>query len=390
MSSDVADYVPLSTPAIGGNEWTYVKECLDTSWVSTVGPFVDRFEKEFAAYLGIPHAVACQSGTAALHVALQVGGVVAGDEVLVPALTFIAPANAATYLGAVPVLVDVDPVSGLMDLELVERFLRTDCEKRDGRTYNKKSGARVACVLPVHVLGHMVDMQRLMALAAEFSLIVVEDATESLGSSYGGQAAGAIGHLGCFSFNGNKIMTTGGGGMIVSTNAAWARRAKHLTNQAKLDPVEYEHDEIGYNYRLTNVQAAMGVAQLERLDAFLEAKQTIARRYVDGFKGMNGITPISAPEGCHSNWWLFTILVEPDGYGIDSRALMHALAMRGIQSRPLWRPLHLGPHASRRLLGSGRSAERFYRLALSLPCSTHLTAAAQDRVIDAVRDAGRA
>jgi perosamine synthetase len=389
MSSDPS-FISLSTPNIAGNEWQYVKDCLDTSWVSTVGPYVDRFEQEFAAYLRAPTAVACQSGTAALHVALQVAGVQRGDEVLVSTLTFIAPANAILYLGAVPVLVDADPRYGLMDLDKVENFLRQDCSRRNGNTFNRLTGARVAAVVPVHVLGHPLDMDRLMALATEFGFIVIEDATESLGSFWHGKATGTIGHAGCFSFNGNKIMTTGGGGMIVTANQEWARRAKHLTNQAKVDPVEYQHDEAGYNYRLTNVQAAIGVAQLERMQEFVATKRAIARRYHEALQQARGISIIEAPPHARSNWWMFTIRVDAEAFGYDSRTLMRMLADRNIQSRPLWRPLHMGPpHAGRQIVGSGAMAQGFYRTALSLPCSTHLSEAEQERVIAAIRDVAR-
>jgi perosamine synthetase len=386
MSSEVP-FITLSTPNIRGNEWKYVKECLDTAWVSTVGPYVARFEAEFSAYLGARKAVACQSGTAALHVALLVAGVKAGDEVLVPTLTFIAPANAILYAGGIPVLVDVDARQGLMDLDLIEGFLRQDCERRDAELFNRRTGARVAAILPVHVLGHPLDMNRLVALAEEFSLAVIEDATESLGSRHDGRATGTIGHIGCFSFNGNKIMTTGGGGMIVTDNEAWAHRAKHLTNQAKVDPVEYKHDEVGYNYRLTNVQAAMGVAQLEQMGSFMTAKQRIADRYRTELARVPGISAIEAPACSQSNWWLFTVRVDERAFGHGSRSLMSALAERNIQSRPLWRPLHMGaPHANRLLLGDGSVAENFYRTSLSLPCSTHLTEAEQTAVVHAIQE----
>lgn len=387
MSSDPSlPPIPLCVPEIRGREWAYVKDCLDTNWVSSVGQYVDRFERALAEAVGSPHAVACQSGTAALHVALQVAGVAAGDEVLVPTLTFVAPANAVSYLGAAPVLVDVEPDYWGIDLALVEDFLRNRCVRRDGRTIDRGTGARVAAVVPVHVLGHPVDMDRLMVLAAEFGLSVIEDATESLGATYKGRCSGALGHLGCFSFNGNKILTTGGGGMIVTAREDWARRARHLTNQAKVDPIEYEHDEIGYNYRLTNIQAAMGVAQLEQLDSYVAAKRAIARRYVEGLAGVPGLLPMRQANWAQSSWWLFTVLVDEAAYGSDSRALMHRLHDLGIQSRPLWRPLHKGPpHADRQRLG-GAVAERVCRTALSLPSSVGLQPEAQERVIAALKD----
>ncbi len=384
-----APFIPLSVPEIGGNEWAYIKECLDTNWVSTAGPFVERFELEFARKLGASHAVACQSGTAALHVALLVAGIGPGDEVLVPALTFVAPANAIRYADATPVLVDVEPKHAGIDLNLVEAFLREDCARAGARLVNRTSGRRVAGVMPVHLLGHPVDMDRLMALAEEFGLIVIEDATESLGATYKERHAGTIGHLGCFSFNGNKIMTTGGGGMIVTARADWAKRAKHLTNQAKVDPIEYDHDEIGYNYRLTNIQAAMGVAQLERLDAYVEAKRAIAARYADAFADVPGLCSVPQANWARTNWWLYTVLIESAEFGIDSRALLRRLDAQRIQARPLWRPLHMGPpHRGERVLG-GDVAKRFNAEGLSLPSSVGLAPEQQARVIEAVRSAAR-
>jgi perosamine synthetase len=385
-SNGSAAFIPLCVPQISGNEWVYVKECLDTNWVSSVGPFVDRFETDFARAVGASHAVACQSGTAALHVALQVAGVGLGDEVLVPTLTFVAPANAACYLGATPVLVDAEPEHWGIDLRLVEDFLRHQCECRDGRTVNRATGCRVAAIVPVHVLGHPVDMDWLMTLAEEFGLAVIEDATESLGATYRGRQSGTIGHLGCFSFNGNKILTTGGGGMIVTERADFAHRAKHLSNQAKVDPVEYEHDEIGYNYRLTNIQAAIGVAQLERLACHLAAKRAIARRYSEAFATIDGLASMRQSGGIEGTWWLFTVLVDAVRFGTDSRELMRKLAEYRIQSRPLWRPLHKGlPHEGRQLLG-GAVAESLYATALSLPSSVGLALNDQLRVIDTIRD----
>lgn len=379
-------FIPLCVPCIHGNEWRYVKECLDTNWVSTGGPFVDRFEDAFAARLdggAAPalRAVACQSGTAALHVALQTAGVGPGDAVLTSCMTFIAPANAIRYLGAEPVLTDVDPNYWQMDVGLIARYLADDCERREAGLFDRHTGRRVAALLPVHILGHPVDMDPLLELARIYGLPVVEDATESLGASYKGRRVGALGDIAAFSFNGNKLMTTGGGGMIVTRNADWARRAKHLTNQAKVDPIEYVHDEVGYNYRLTNIQAGMGLAQLETLDDFLAAKRRIAARYAAGLAAIPGLRPMTAAPWADSAWWMYTILVDSDVYGMDSRALLRALDARRIQTRPLWRALHQGPpHAGCPVLG-GDVAARLHATALSLPCSVGLSDAEQDRVL---------
>lgn len=386
LESADAAFIPLCVPEIRGNEWLYVKECLDTTWVSSGGPFVDRFEVAFADWLGRRAAgvaaVACQSGTAALHAALMVAGVGPGDAVLVSCMTFIAPANAVRYVGAEPVLVDAEPDHWQMDVGLVARYLAEDCVVRDGATVDARTGRRVAALMPVHILGHPVDMDPLLELARAHGLAVIEDATESLGALYKGRPVGTLGDIAAFSFNGNKLMTTGSGGMIVTRNPDWARRAKHLTNQAKVDPIEYAHDEVGYNYRLTNIQAGMGLAQLENLPDFLAAKRRIAARYAEGLDRIPGLEPMRAASWADSAWWMYTIRVDADAYGMDSRALLRALDARRIQTRPLWRALHQGPpHAGCPTLG-GAVAERLHATALSLPCSVGLGEATQERVLD--------
>jgi len=270
-------FVPLCVPEIRGNEWRYVKECLDTGWVSSVGAFVERFEKDMARQAGARHAVAAVNGTAALHVALLVAGVKPDDEVLVSTLTFIAPANAVRYAGAWPVFIDAEPDYWQMDPQRVADFLEKECRLEKGELRNRSTGRRVKAIIPVHILGHPVNIKPILELARKFSLLVIEDATESLGAKYEGRPTGSLADMACFSFNGNKIITTGGGGMITTDNEAWARRAKYLTTQAKDDPVEYIHNEIGYNYRLTNMQAAMGCAQLEQLDDYVVKKRHIAK-----------------------------------------------------------------------------------------------------------------
>lgn len=377
-------YIPLSVPEIRGNEWLYVRECLDTGWVSSAGAFVDRFEASVAAAAGTRYAVATTSGTAALHVALLLAGVEQDDEVLVSALTFIAPANAIRYVGAWPVFIDAEAEFGQMDAVRAAAFLTDECTQRDGALYNRSTGRRVRAVLPVHVLGHPVDLDPLLGVARRFGLTVIEDATESLGARYRGRPVGHLGDIACFSFNGNKLLTTGGGGMIVTDDESVARRARYLTTQAKDDPLEYIHHAIGYNYRLTNIQAAMGVAQMEQLPEFLTAKRTIARRYADALASLPGLKPMREAAWAESAWWMYTIQVDPSGYGMDSRALMHSLEHRQIQTRPLWQPLNRSPaHAA-----SARPcpiAEHLNRVSLSLPCSVGLTGAMQDRVIDALR-----
>jgi perosamine synthetase len=380
--------IPLSVPELRGNEWRYVKECLDSNWVSSVGAFVDRFEAMVAERLGRRFAVATVNGTAALHVALRVAGIEPDDEVLVPTLTFIAPVNAIRYLGAWPVLIDADPATWQMDPERTTDFLARECQWAGGELRNRETGRRVRALLPVSILGHPCDFEPLLTAARRYDLRVVEDAAEGLGAGYRGRPVGTAGDLACLSFNGNKIVTTGGGGMIVTDDETSARRARYLTTQAKDDPVEYIHGEIGYNYRLTNLQAAVGCAQLEQLDAYVARKRALAAAYRSALAEVPGLTPMPEAPWAASTFWLYTVLVDPEGYGIDSRGLLAALAERGIQTRPLWQPAHRSPAHRDLRPASCPVADRLYAQALSLPCSVGLTDADQQRVIAAIR-AGR-
>ena len=379
--------VPLCEPSLRGREWEYVRECLDSGWVSSVGQYVTRFENDVAARLGARHAIATASGTAALHIALTVAGVAPGDEVLMPTLTFIAPANAVRYLGAWPTFIDVEPDYWQMDVDKLADFLSRDCQWTGGALRNKKTGRRVTAILPVHVLGHPVDMAPLMQLAGQYQLVVVEDATESLGATYQERPVGHLAHVACLSFNGNKIITCGGGGMLVTDNPTWAQRAKYLTTQAKDDGVEYIHQEVGYNYRLTNVQAALGVAQFEQLDAYVDAKRAIAARYVTGLAGVPGITGMREAPWARSVFWMYTVDVDARVSRVTSRSLLRALGGAGIQTRPLWQPLHQSPAHRGSDSVDCHTAERLYRDALSLPCSVGLSAETQQDVIAAVRTA---
>jgi perosamine synthetase len=374
---DDADFIPLCVPHLGGAEWTYVKDCLDSNWVSSVGPYVGRFERALADRLGIAHAVAAVNGTAALHIALLACGIEPEDEVIVPTLTFIAPANAVRYCGAWPIFFDVDPTTWQIDVNLVEVFLRDQCVAGGGVLRNPRTGRRIAAIVPVHVLGHPVDIEPLVTLARQYGLKVVEDATEALGSRYKDRAVGTHGDAACFSFNGNKLITTGGGGMIVTGDAKIAERAYYLTTQAKDDPVEYIHNEIGFNYRLTNVQSAIGCAQLELLERHIEKKRAIAARYR---AGLPGLVAQGQAAWAQSICWLHTVLLPT-----DRREVLRGLDAANIQTRPLWQPLHMSrahPGAQSILTGA---AERVHTAALSLPSSVGLSEADQDRVIGAVQ-----
>lgn len=376
--------IPLSVPYLHGNEQRYLEECIRTNWVSYVGPFVARFEHEFAAAVGAKHAVAVNSGTAALHVALIAADVGRGDLVLVPDITFIAPANAVRYCGADPVFIGVTKDTWQLDVDLVARYLSERCATRAGVTYHKASGRRVAAIVPVHLLGHPVDMDPLIALARRGGIRIVEDATETLGGTYRGRQVGTFGDAGCFSFNGNKIITSGGGGMVTTDDDAGAKRMKYLSTQARDDAKEYVHESVGFNYRLTSLQAAVGVAQLELLGEHVRRKREIAARYAAELADVPGVTlPVQA-EWAESTYWLYTILVDTPARR-SSRELIADLAGENIEARPLWAPLHeQRPY---------RDAESFevttsrwlYERAVSLPCSVGLSSEDQTRVIAAVR-----
>ncbi len=365
--------IPLCVPELRGKEWSYIKECLDTNWVSSAGPFVNRFEQAIAALVGARYAVATVNGTAALHIALLIAGVEPDDEVLVPTLTFIAPANAIRYVGAWPVFIDAEPDHWQMNPQEVARFIRMECTWRRGELHNKATHRRVKAILPVHILGHPVDMDPLLELARDYKLAVIEDATESLGARYKAKMVGRLGDSACFSFNGNKIITTGGGGMIVTDDVEWAEKARYLTTQAKDDPIEYIHGAVGYNYRLSNLQAAMGVAQLEQIDDFVAAKRRIGAKYAEALADVPGVKPMAEAAWAFSSFWLSTILVDEAEYGMDSRALLRRLGERGIQARPLWQPLHQSPAHRGSLGGPCAVADRLNRQALSLPSSVGLT-----------------
>ncbi|MFH1581679.1 MAG: LegC family aminotransferase [Pseudomonadota bacterium] len=378
--------IPLCVPEIRGNEWKYIKECLDTNWVSSVGKYVDKFERSVADYVGAHHSVACVNGTAALHMALLVAGVQPEDEVLVPSLTFVAPANAVRYTGAWPVFIDVQPDIWQMDPRKVEDFLTNECEQRHGQLTNKNTGRPVKGIMPVHILGHPVDMDPILEIAQKYGLKVIEDATESLGADYKGCKVGTLSDLACFSFNGNKIITSGGGGMILTNNKELADKARYLTTQAKSDGVEYIHNEIGYNYRLTNLAAAMGLAQMEKLAEYVKIKRRIAQTYSEGLKDLKGITlPVNA-EWANSTFWIYTILVNEKEYGMNSRALLNKLEERGIQTRPFWHPVHSLKPFRNCYAYKIEVADRLYRDGLSLPSSIGISQHDQERVIRMIRE----
>ena len=372
--------VLLSGPNMGGNELKYVSECITTGWVSSVGAYVDQFEKMSAEYAGTKYAVATSSGTTALHICLILAGVGQNDMVIAPNITFIATLNSIKYTGASPILIDTDAANWQMDLNVLENFLTTETEQIENICYHKKTGKRIPIIMPVHVLGNICDMDRLLALANIHNLVVIEDSTEALGSYYKGKHAGGFGLMGTFSYNGNKIITTGGGGMIVTNDEALAKKAKHLTTQAKSDPFEYMHDEIGYNYRLVNVAAAMGVAQMEQLPSFIARKKEIIDFYKKELVGVGDISFQEVSNDVNPNWWLPTISTE------KQKEALKALNEAKLQSRPFWVPMNQLPmFANDIFVSNNNQSDKVYKHCLSIPCSTNITNAEMKAVAGVIK-----
>ncbi|MCA6121827.1 LegC family aminotransferase [Bradyrhizobium sp. WSM 1704] len=335
--------VELHEPRFGAREREFVLDCIDTNWVSSAGAYVTRFEQMTAEATGARHAVAIVNGTAALHAALVLEGVRPNDEVLLPAITFVATANAVSHAGAVPHFVDSTWDTLGIDPAALDRHLAAIAVQRDGGWVNRKTGRRLRAVVPVHIFGHPVDMAALGAVAAKYGLVVVEDATESLGSTWNGQGCGTFGHSAVLSFNGNKIVTTGGGGMILTDDDEHARRARHFTSTAKKSHAwAFDHDEVAYNYRLPNINAALGCAQMERLPAMIAAKRRLAERYLEAFSAFPWARIYREPAGARSNYWLNLLVLDAEHAGERDR-LLAALHGHGIRARPLWTPMHQLP-----------------------------------------------
>jgi perosamine synthetase len=360
--------IPLSVPNIAGNEWKYVKDCLDTGWISSVGSYVSQFEQMVADFAGAKYGVAIVNGTSALHLALLLTGVKRDDYVLLPNLTFVASANSITYLGAEPLLIDADPDYWQMDLDLLEEFLENETDERDGELIYIKDGRRIGAIMPVHILGNMCDMDRFAAIISKYPLPVVEDATEALGTKYKGQHAGTFSPLGCFSFNGNKIISTGGGGVIVSNDEVLAKKAKHISNTAKASADEYYHDEVGYNYRLVNLLAAVGVAQMELLPSFIKRKKEAVAFYKDAFTGIGDIRFQKELPEVETNGWLFTIQTD------KQKEVLEHLNANKILSRRFWMPMNKLPmYKNCPYIQKKDNAGYIYNTCLSVPCSTSIT-----------------
>ncbi|MBC7505787.1 MAG: LegC family aminotransferase [Sandarakinorhabdus sp.] len=366
--------IALHEPEFAGNEARYVADCIETGWVSSVGSYVDRFERDLAAFTGSAHAVATMNGTAALHVCLLLAGVRPGDEVLVPALTFIATANAVSYANAVPHFVDAEARSLGVDPARLELYLRDIADVIDGVTVNRATGAPIRALLVMHVFGHPCDLDALDALARRWHLVLVEDAAESLGSSYHGRHTGNVGRLASLSFNGNKVVTTGGGGAVLTNDPVLGARAKHLTTTARVrHRWDFVHDEIGFNYRLPNLNAALGCAQLERLPDMLARKRRLAAQYEAAFAPLAGVEFVREPTGTTGNYWLNAIVL--DAALAERRDdVLTALNDAGYMSRPLWMPMHRLPMYA----GCPRDAlavtEQLSATLINLPSSPKLAA----------------
>lgn len=371
-------FVPLSIPNFNGNEKKYVDDALEQGWVSTGGAYITRLEQQLAEFLKVDRAAACQSGTSGLHLALVECGVQPGDMVLVPTLTFIAAVNPVRYQFAEPVFMDCDD-SLCLDPEKLAEFCEKECRLEAQQLVHKKSGRVVKAVILVHVFGNLADMEAIMSIAGKYHLKVVEDATEALGSHYtagklAGRYAGTIGDFGVYSFNGNKIITTGGGGAVTARCADEVEHLKYLSTQAKDDPQFYIHNEIGYNYRMTNLQAALGVAQMEELQQFIETKHRNYILYKERFREVSFGTLLPFREGTCSNQWFYSLQLREDRLqGKDMRDIIGALQERGVQTRAIWGLIHEQKPYRQNIAYKIEKAPCYSATVLNIPSSTQLT-----------------
>jgi pyridoxal phosphate-dependent aminotransferase EpsN len=367
----------LSVPHMGTTEQAYANEAFTTNWVSTAGPGLSAFEEAFSARVGLP-CVCLSSGTAAIHLGLRLLGVRPGDEVFCPTLTFAASANPVRYLGAEPVFLDSDRTSWNLDPALLDAALR----ERAARSRLPRA------IIVVHLYGQCADMDPILAAAGRYGIPVLEDAAEALGATYKGRPAGAFGDIAAFSFNGNKIITTAGGGMLVSANRGFVDKARFLATQARDPGIAYEHSETGYNYRMSNVLAGIGRGQLQVLDLRVEQRRTIAFRYRDAFAELPGISPMPQAEYGVSTNWLSCFLIDDRAFGCSRDELIRRLDAADIESRPVWKPMHLQPLFADSECYGGAVAEDLYRRGICLPSSSSLSESDQRRVIDCVTEAG--
>tara|TARA_B100000965_G_C19524262_1_gene728021 strand:+ start:167 stop:1324 length:1158 start_codon:yes stop_codon:yes gene_type:complete len=368
MKPENKKFIPLSVPNLSGNELKYVKECLSSGWISSVGKYVNEFENSVASYVKSKYGVAVVNGTSALHIALKIIGVKSNDYVIMPNITFVATANSIKYLGADPILIDADINTWQMDLELLNEFLEKETYLNDnGNLILSKDKRIIRAIVPVHVQGNIGDMDKLLSISKKYNLKIIEDAAESLGSTYKGKHSGTFGLLGCFSFNGNKIISSGGGGVIVSNDKNLADKAKHLTTTAKTDSLHYYHDMVGYNYRLVNVLAAIGLAQMEQLDVFLKKKKSIYDYYKNNLKNISDISFQKVLKDVDHNNWLITIKTK------QQKKLLDYLNFNNILSRPFWCPMNKLPmYKDLIYISKNDNCKKIHETCLSIPCSTNI------------------
>jgi len=381
--------IPLAEPNICGNEWKYVKDCLDSCWVSYSGSYVDKFENALKEKTGAQFSIATNCGTSALHISLILSGIKPDDDIIMPGISFVSPANAIRYCGAWPVFIDIDEKNWQIDINKVVDFIENECVYRNKKLINRHTDRVVSALLPVHLLGGMCDVDAITEIAEKYQLALIEDAAQCLGAIYKGRPIAAslnrtssLKRFVITSFNGNKIITTGGGGCILTDDPELAKQAKHLTTTAKLNDFEYFHDQIGYNYRLTNLSAALGLGQLEMLESFIENKQNIAKRYAQAFTFYPQITPHSESKDVNSIYWMYTIMFDR-----NSRDIAKKLLNARIMTRPIWKPLFQLPAFQQKCFHYHCDFSHvFYERALSLPCSTGLNQNQQGKVIKKITD----
>ena len=376
--------IPLSVPKIEGNESKYVLDCLNTGWISSAGSYVNQFEDMVAKYAGAKYGVACMNGTVGLHIAQVLLGITKDDHVIAPNITFIATLNAIKYTGAQPILIDVDINNWQMDLGLLEQYLEQNTEfkttKSGAYCFDTTTNKRVRAIMPVHVLGNIGNMDRLLSISKKYHLDIIEDSTEALGATFKNKHAGTFGKIGVFSFNGNKIISTGGGGVIVTDDQAIAKKARHLTTQAKISAMDYIHDEIGYNYRLVNVLAAIGVAQMETFNATLQSKASMDRFYRKHLNKIGDIKFQQIPEGTHPNGWLFTFRTS------KMRQLLAYLNSNGVQARPFWMPMNqLEMFKKDIYITNANVSATVYDTSISIPSSTGITNKQLQTVVETIK-----
>ena len=377
--------IPLSIPNISGNEWEYVKDCLNTGWISSAGSYVNKFEEIVKNYTGVKYAVACMNGTAGLQVSLKLANVSSNDIVIAPNLTFVATLNSIAYINATIFLIDICNSTWQLDIDLLQKWLEnnTSTKSINGKlvTIEKSTGKKIGAIMPVYVLGGLVDIDKLLKISSDFGIPIIEDSTEALGSFKNGKHAGTFGLTGVLSFNGNKIISTGGGGMILTNEKEIAKRAKHITTTAKTDPLDYFHDEIGYNYRLVNVLAAIGVAQMENFENILKRKKEIDALYRKELNGVGDIKFQNNDPNSDPNCWLFTFRTK------QMRKILNYLNSNKIQCRPFWTPMNNLPMYKHLTYISEKDiSSKMFKECISIPSSSNLTIDDQHKVISEIKN----